>query len=217
MQLGGQFVRRLSVILIAGLLFLIACNDTRRPSNANFTKAINQYLAKYGEACTSIGRQFPIDIPASTQQAQYGFGPQVAALQQAGLVSETDTTAVIHGMLDAVRGSTPPQPARRFQLTAAGQKYFQQVPGTFGQTGGFCYGQKTVDSVLKWGDPVTMNGYSETEVAYSYKIVNLAFWAERPDIQQAFPDIGATVSGVSKTNQTAGLQLTDNGWEVSNR
>lgn len=210
-------MRKLSLISVAGLVFLAACNSARKPNNANFTKAINQHLAKYGEACTVIGRQFPIDIPASVQQTQYGFGPQLAALQQAGLVSEADTTAVVHGMLDALRGSTPPQRVRRFQPTAEGQKYFQEVPGTFGQTSGLCYGQKTLDSVVKWGEPVTTGGYSEAEVTYTYKIVNLASWAERPDIQQAFPDIGATVGGALKTNQTAALQLTNDGWEVSGR
>jgi hypothetical protein len=50
--------------------------------------------------------------------------------------------------LDSLRGATP---GSRYRLTVEGQKYFQQVLGTFGQTGGLCYGQKTVDSVLKWG------------------------------------------------------------------
>ncbi|MEI9978259.1 MAG: hypothetical protein WDN23_04540 [Edaphobacter sp.] len=210
-------MRRLSLIPIVGFVLLAACNSTRKPSSENFTKAIDQYLAKHGETCTSIGRQFPIDIPTSTPQAQYGFGPQLAALQQAGLVSETDTTAVVHGMLDALRGSTSPQPVKRFQLTAEGQRYFRQVPGTFGQTGGLCFGQKAVGSILKWSDPVTTNGSSQTEVTYTYKLVNLAPWAERSDIQQVFPDIGATVNGALKTNNKAGLQLTDTSWQIGAR
>jgi hypothetical protein len=207
-------VRKLPLISIAGVALLTACNSARKPNAQNFTKAINQYLDQHGRVCTSIGRQFPIDIPTSAQQEHYGFGPQLIALQQAGLVSETDTTAVVHSMLDALHASSPPQPIRRYQLTAEGQRYFQQVPGTFGQTGGLCYGQKTVDSILKWGDPVTMDGSSQTEATYTYKIVNLTPWAQRTEIQQAFPDIGAMVNGASKTNQTVGLRLTDKGWEV---
>jgi hypothetical protein len=207
-------MRRLSFISIAALIFLSACNSARKPSYENFTKAINEHLAKHGEVCTSIGRQFPIDIPASAQQVQYGFGPQLTALQQAGLVSETDTRAVVQGMLDPLRGATPPQPVRRYQLAAEGAKYFQQVAGTFGKTGGFCYGQKSVDSVIKWSEPVTAGGNSQTEVTYTYRIVNLAQWAKRSDIQQTFPDVRMTVDGASKMPQAAGLQLTNNGWEV---
>jgi hypothetical protein len=213
-KLERLVVRKLRLISIAGLLFMTACKSARNPSTANFTNAINQYLAKHGHACTSIGRQFPIDIPASAPQARYGFGPQLVALQQAGLVSETDTTTVVHGMLDALDGSDAPKPVRQYQLTAKGLKYFQQLPGTFGQTGGLCYGQKTIDSVIKWSEPVTMNRRSQSEVTYTYKIVNLAAWAERSDVQQAFPDIGSTVNGTSKATQTVGLRLTDNGWEV---
>jgi hypothetical protein len=207
-------MRHFYLVSMAGLLFLAACNDAKKPSEANLTKAIDQYLTKHGEACTVIGRQFPIDIPASKPTDQYGLGPQVVALQQAGLVSETDTTAVVHGMLDPLRGSTPPQPVKRYELTTEGKKYFRQVPGTFGQTNGLCYGQKTVDAIVKWTEPVTAGASSQTEVTYTYKIVNLAGWAERPDVQRAFPIIQATLTGASKITEIAGLQLTNKGWEV---
>lgn len=69
----------------------------------------------------AIGCQFPIDIIASAQQAQYVFGPQLAALQQAGLVSETETTAIVHGMLDALRGATSPPTSTA--LSTHGRRY----------------------------------------------------------------------------------------------
>lgn len=206
---------KLPLILTAGLVLLVACNSPRTPNAENFTKAINQYLEEHGRACTPISRPFPIDIPASASQSQYGFGPQLTALQQAGLVSETNTTAAVHSMLDAVRGTTPPQPVRRYQLTAEGQNYLQQVPGTFGPTNGFCYGQKTVASILNWSSPVSMGDSLETEVNYTYKIVNLAPWARLPAIQQAFPDVGATVSGASKATQKITLRTTSAGWKAS--
>lgn len=203
-----------SLISIASLLFLIACNKAKRPTPENFTEAINQYLSRHGVTCTSIGREFPIDIPASVQPSGYGFGPQLVALQHAGLVSEKGAIAVIHGMLDAVRGSTPPQAVRRYQLTTEGAKYFQQVSSTLGRTGGFCYGQKTVDSVLKWTDPVSIGATSQTEVTYTYKIVNLPAWAELSEIQESFPDIKGTVDGASKSNQMLDLQLATDGWQA---
>ncbi len=170
-------MNRALVISIAGLLFLSACNDGKKPSNANFTRAINQYLARHGETCTIIDRPFPIDVPLSEQKEQYGTGPQLEALEQAGLVRGSNTTAVVHGMLDALRGSTPPQRVRRYELTAGGKKYFQEIPGAIGQTGVFCYGQKSVGSIVKWTEPMTTGAFSQSEVTYTYKIVNLAGWA----------------------------------------
>ncbi len=165
-------MRSICLISIAGLLLLAACSSTRRPSGANFTKAINQYLAKHGEACTMIVRQFPIDVPQSVQREQYGIGPKLAALEQAGLVHSSDTTAVVHGMLDSLQGSTPPQPVKRYELTPEGKKYFQETPGPLGRISAFCYGQKSVDSIVKWTEPATAGAYSQTEVTYTYRIVD---------------------------------------------
>lgn len=203
-------MRRFVFVAITALLFLTACSDIKKPSGANFAKAINQYLAKHGEACMPIGRQFPVDVPESQQKDQYGIGPEMVALEQAGLVHSSNTVAVTPGIF----GPGAPRSVKRYELTDEGKKYFQQISGIFGQTGSFCYGQKAVDSIVKWTEPMTMGAYSQTEVTYTYKIVNLAGWAERPDVQRVFPDIRMTVNGASKTNQIAGLQLTNQGWEA---
>jgi hypothetical protein len=99
-------------------------------------------------------------------------------------------------------------------LTSDGKKYFQQIRGTLGQSSGFCYGQESVDSVVKWTEPMTAGASSQSEVTYTYKITDLAAWAERPEVQQAFSDIRTTVNGASKTTEVVGLQLTSKGWEV---
>jgi hypothetical protein len=207
-------MHRFCLISIISLLFFTACSDGKKPSDANFAKAINQYLTKHGDVCTVIGRGFPMDVPESEQGDQYGTGPQLAALEQAGLVHSSNTTAVVHGMLDPLRGSTPPQPVKRYELTEEGKKYFQQAPGVVGQTGSNCYGHKTVDSIVRWTDPAATGADSLTEVTYTYRIADLAPWAERPEVQRAFSDVRTTVTGQSRTTQVAGLQLTDEGWQV---
>lgn len=207
-------MRRFYLVSIVGLLVLVACTSEKNPNDTNFTKAINEYLTTHGATCTVIGRQFPIDLPRSEQNERYGIGPKLAALEQAGLVRATETTAVVHGMLDSLRGSTLPQPVKRYELTADGRKYFQHIPGTLGLGSGFCYGQKSVDAIVKWTDPATAGSPSQTEVTYTYRIVDPAAWAERPEVQQAFSDIRTTINGASKTTEVAGLQLTSKGWDV---
>jgi hypothetical protein len=207
-------MRFLSLTFIASMLVLTACNSAKKPSDANFRKAINQYLAKHGEACTMIGREFPVDVTESEQRLQSDTASQMAVLEQTGLVRSSNATAVVHEMLDALHGPTPPQPVKRYELTAEGQKYFQKTPGIFGQTTSFCYGEKTVDSIVRWTEPSTMGAVTQTEVTYTYKIVDLAPWAKRSDVQREFGDVRATVSGISKSNEIIGLQLTNQGWEV---
>jgi|GEM_PF-3606228 hypothetical protein len=58
-------MRNLLLFAIAGLFLLSACDGTKKPSTANFTTAINQYLAKHGQACALMGRQFSVDVPRS--------------------------------------------------------------------------------------------------------------------------------------------------------
>jgi hypothetical protein len=205
-------MRNTLLIPMSGLVLLSACNTAKKPSDANFRAAINQYLTKHGPACSLIGQQFPIDVPRSQQNDSTGIGAKLAALERVSLVRATDTTAVVHGILDALRGPTPAQPVRRYELTTAGQKYFRQAPAALGETNSFCYGQESVDSIVKWTLPEAAS--HQAEVTYTYKIGDMAAWAALPDVQQAFPDIRTTVNGISQTNQIVGLQLTDRGWEV---
>jgi len=207
-------MRRFYLTSIAGLLALTACNDIKQPNSTNFRNAIGQYLVKQGEACTVIGRQFPVDVPRSEQNEQSGIAPELAALEQADLVRGANTTAVVHTMLDPVRGPTPPQAVKQYELTTEGKKYFRQIEGTFGQTSGFCYGQKSVDAIVKWTEPAKVGPYSQTEVTYTYKIADLAPWARRPDVQREFGDVRTTVNRISKSDEIIDLQLTNHRWEV---
>jgi hypothetical protein len=111
-------------------------------------------------------------------------------------------------------GPSAPRRVKRYEPTDEGKKYFQQVSVVLGQSAGFCYGDKTVDSIVKWTDPVTMGASFQTEVTYTYKIANFAPWAQRSDVQREFGDVRTSVNGISKSNEIAGLQLTNQGWEV---
>lgn len=136
----------------------------------------------------------------------------MAALEQAGLVLGNDTTAVIHGMMGALSPSAP-RPVRRYDLSDEGKKYFQVKNSVLGQSGAFCYGQKTVDSIVKWTEPTSIGPYAQSDVTYTYKIADLAPWAKQAQVQQAFGDIRIAVSEIPKAD-VAGLQLTNQGWEV---
>jgi hypothetical protein len=196
--------------LLAGVVALTACDSARKPSDGNFRKAIDQYFANHGKVCTWIGRPFPIDVSESEKKLQSGTGAQMAVLETAGLVRSSDTIAPTPGIF----GPSALRRVKRYEPTEVGKKYLQQVPAVLGQSAGFCYGNKTVDSIVKWTEPAATGPYSQSEVTYTYKIADLAPWAERPDVQREFGDVRTIVNGVSKSNEIAGLQLTNQGWEV---
>lgn len=206
-------MRRFTLLSLAALLILGGCNNGKKPTVANFTKAINQYLAKHGQQCTFFAQTFPIDVPASELKDQYGTAQQMAALERAGLVRGSDTTAVIRGMMGAL-GPSAPRPVRRYALTDEGRKYFQVKPGILGQSSAFCYGHEAVDSIVNWTKPESTGSALQSEATYTYKMPDLAQWAKQTDVQQAFGDIRTTVDGISKAHESASLELTDNGWRV---
>jgi hypothetical protein len=207
-------MRRRIVVSLAVFLVLAGCSNEKKPNAANFTKAINRYLASHGQECTLFAETFPIDVPASELKDQSGTPAQMAALGRAGLVRGSDTTAVIHGMMGAL-GPSAPRPVRRYELTNEGRKFFQVKPGILGQSGALCYGHEAVDSIVSWTKPESMGSALQTDVTYTYKMPNLALWAKQADVQQAFGDIRTTVNGISKAHESVGLQLANKGWEVS--
>jgi hypothetical protein len=181
---------RLILLSLTAFLLLGGCSSEKKPNAANFTKAINQYLAKHGQECTYSAQTFPIDVPASELKLQSGTAPQMGAL-----------------------GASAPRPVRRYVLTDKGRKYFQMKPGTFGQSSAFCYGQEQVDSIVKWDEPAAQDGTSITEVTYTYKFQQLADWAKQPEVEQAFPAIKSTLDQAG-TNQVVEVHLTNQGWEA---
>ena len=207
-------MRKPILLTVAALVLLAGCSNEKKPNAANFTKAIDQYLAKHGQVCALVDQTLPANVTLPEQKQQTGIGPQMAVLEQAGLVRGSNTTAVVHGWADALGGRAAPQPVRRYELTDEGKKYFRQTLVALGQTGEFCYGQKAVDSIVKWTEPAAMGPYTQSEVTYSYKVTDLAAWSQQPGIQQTFPDIRSTLQDASKVHQAAGLVLTNKGWEV---
>ena len=201
------------VLPLAALLAISGCSNEKKPNAANFSKAINQFLAKHGQQCTFFAQTFPVEVLTSELKDQSGTPAQMAALEQAGLVRGSDTKAVLRGMMGAL-GPSAPRLVRRYDLTDLGRKYFQVKPGAFGQSGAFCYGHEAVDSIVNWTKPESMGSGPQTEVTYTYKIPDLAPWAKQADVQQAFGDIRTTVNGISRAHESASLQLTNKGWEV---
>jgi hypothetical protein len=206
-------MRRLSLAILTSVLLVAACNSVKKPSNANFTKAINQYLQVHGQACTWIGQAFPVDISDLLLKPNFGIGSKMAVLEQAGLLQSKDTVVTV----PEIFGPSIQRRVKRYQPTAAGRQYLQQNRTPLGQSAGFCYATKTVDSIVNWTEPTTIGPTTQTEVTYTYKISSLAPWAKRTDIQNQFGDIRATIAGISKTDELAGLQLTNQGWEVPAR
>jgi hypothetical protein len=204
-------MRQWTLLIASGLILLSGCNS-KKPNEAKLRSAIDQYLLRQTKTCVAVDGKFPHDVPVGDKS---GEAADLAALEHAGLVQSTNTAAVVQSMANALSLSPKKaEPVRRYTVNSEGQKYFQKVQGTFGQSDGFCYGHQKVDSIVSWTEPQTRGDYTETTANYTYKIPDLAAWAKLPEVNQAFPSINTTLVTAGK-NQSVPLHLTNNGWVVN--
>ena len=212
--------RTFFVPLILGVFLLTSCNNPKKPSERNFTQAINQFFDKNGDECIDVGLVLPTNLSISDANRSGGIGDELRALEQAGLVHSSDITAVVQDRYSFYRVDKP-RPAKHYEISDLGKKYYNQARSSrvFSMLGGattFCYAHKSVKSIVKWNEPVTLGGFSETAVTYTYVLNNVADWAKRPEIEVAFPNVKMSLAR-GDNNQQISLQLTNKGWEVPNQ
>jgi len=208
-------MRQWTLLIASTLILFSGCNSSKKPNETSLRNSIDQHLVTHGTACVAVDGQFPIDVPAANWNDKSGEAAELAALEHAGLVQSSNTTAVVQSLANSLSLSPhKPQPIKHYKVSVEGQKYFQRVRGTYGQSDGFCYGHEKVDTIVNWSEPVTQGDYSETTVTYTYKIPDLVAWAKLPEVEQAFPSIGTTLNAMEK-NQTIALHLTNKGWAAN--
>ncbi len=204
--------------ILPALLLLLAtgCSSLKKPNDANFRRAINDQLSKSEFACINLpqGGNFPIAVPVAAFSLNQEIVSKLEALQQAGLVQSADVAEVPAGFYGL--GFTPgiAQPVRHFTLTGAGQKLYEATQTIPGRRTQLCYGHSSVSQIVKWTEPATFLGTTVSDVTYTFNVQVAQGWAQRLDVQQAFPEIPALLANAENERLSAGLVLTSQGWQV---
>jgi hypothetical protein len=204
-------------VMVLGTLLLAGCGSKNDASEKNLSDATNAYLVKKGQLCLGTATKWPVDLQDSDRGPGIVRGSEMAALEKIGLVRSHEAETEI----TPLSGSRPVKSkVLRYELTDDGKKYYQEkeAVGLVGEKeirGDICFGQQALYSVVKTEGPITVGDKKEMTLYYTYKIENLADWANNPDIQRAFPGIVPTINGAGKTTLNLNLALTDNGWEAN--
>jgi hypothetical protein len=56
--------------------------------------------------------------------------------------------------------------------------------------------------------------HEETSVLYTYQLSNVADWARKPQVKEAFPELGRNIDGERSQQEKMYVKLTPNGWEA---
>jgi len=213
-----EIMKNITVItLTIGALVLSACGSKTDPNEKNFGAAMNQYFEKKGDLCLGT-EKWPVVVTKMDEIIAKSFPKgglsRMEALQAVGLVRGEDVdmetkagakfTVKNYSLTDAAKPFTHTKDVNRTGLD--GTTTIQQTD--------ICWGKKRLEKIVKWEGPIKLGDYQEAKLTYTYKINDVAPWANNPDIQAAFPGVKSTVDGAGKNEIKHGVKLTSEGWEA---
>jgi len=200
-------------VMILGTLLLAGCGSKSDANVKDLSDATNAYLAKKGQLCLGISTKWPVDLQDSDQRPGNVKASEMSALEKVGLAHSQNTEAEY----TTLSGRPAKANVLRYELTDEGKKFYREknVVGLGPNKealGDICFGQQTLDKVSKTEGPIKIGDTTGATIYYTYRIDDLADWANNPDIQKVFPGIVGTLNGAGKTTVNQALVLTAQGW-----
>jgi hypothetical protein len=208
-------MNKIAITLVLGVTLsaaLSACDSKTSANAKNFAITVTQYFEKKGNMCLAPVK-WPVDVYETDlrQQKLYpdGVAGQMAALETVGLAKGEDTElpgTFVDGKPNGLKVKV-----RRYTMLDAAKPYLRADAGRQPR---ICWGRKSLDKVLRWAEPTKVGDHEESSVIYTYKLSNVADWARKPQIKEAFPVLGRTVDGEHTQNEKLYVKLTPQGWEA---
>jgi hypothetical protein len=193
----------LCAVLIAAVA---ACGSKNDPSKENFSIALTQYLKQEGQLCVDVGSWPVVTL----------MGPHISPNSEIGRLKALEAAGLLKGTADAKGWSksfAPTEAAKPFQMErsirVAGMGGFKRV-----NVNSLCWAQKELQSVDQWDQPMKLGDYQATMVHFTYKLVNVADWAKRPEVLEAFPVIRKEIEAEPQKSRN-GVKLTSEGWQAT--
>lgn len=181
-------------------------------TRANFTAAVNDFLAKRGHLCLAK-YDWPVYVVDADKENHTSDSMQMPVLEKLGLVSGKNM--MVQG---EDKGKKLVAHARQYKLTKEGEKYYLHNPEVIATAttrvthpADFCVATLTLDKLVGWEKPVQRNGETMTSVIYTYKI-SPAPWAKNPDFLHVFPMVQRVIEGQGTLQLREGMHLTSKGW-----
>jgi hypothetical protein len=202
-RMADSMIKRwcfVSVLMMLALLAACSNPQAQLPNRENFTAAVNDYLGQRGHLCLAK-YDWPITVTAADQQAGSLDAQQMQTLEALGLAKSSDV-----------------QSAREYTLTAEGQKYYLHVPVVIAtatrravHAADFCVATLSLDRVIGWEKPQTLDGRTMTSVLFTYQIAP-APWTQTPGARRVFPIVTHAVENAGTLQLRLGVHLTQRGW-----
>ncbi|MDR5762896.1 hypothetical protein [Caballeronia sp. LZ035] len=213
---GAHMRTSLLIAALSAALLVAACGKKNDASESSLGDAISADMkTSRGQLCLDRSGRGPYTFPSvySNQDLnEYAAGAlreQLAALEKAGLIARAATTPA---------NASAKQNGVAYSLTGEGQKYAVETNRPAGDpnatndphTWKICYAHVKLDKVAGWTEPDPTAHRSD--VTYTYKLENVASWADDRDIKRAFPEVAASDREAGETKLHITLEQREDGW-----
>jgi hypothetical protein len=171
--------------ICAGAVLVGGCSSANKPTDKNFTTALNAYYQDHRDCIFPQGHRFPYEVAPGANQKEEK--KDMDALTDAGLLTRLEDRDM-H--------------VDRYSLNKAGERFAPR----------FCYGYREVTSIVSFTPPGPKDGFTETTVTYRYTEHEVPVWANTDQVKQAFPGVAKALSDAA-TGETT-LATAGAGWHV---
>jgi hypothetical protein len=206
-----------AILLLSGAAFFVtACgNDPKAANEANFEAALNAYYAQMKQ-CIRVGsapnadgiiQQFRTD--GRVQDKQLSFYNGLVDLGLLDAVSYQKDTKNFSGQVTGKVAWVG------YKFSEKGKTFLRPAEldaGAF-STGArqLCYGTPQVVNIVGFTEPAEAMGVKVSSVQYTYKLVDVAPWANGPALSKQYEWLPERISNPSIAKDDD-LVLTNNGW-----
>ena len=191
--------RMYSRALVLGVFAFVAtgCNNGSN-TGLSYKTAINDHFKAFPVCIWSQSKKFPVQAATSDDSKTEGYD----ALMQEGLL--TRTTGEKKVLIIASKQ------VNNYDLSDKGRTSWTPDTSQPGY-GNFCYGNREVTSIDNSTLGTDGTGAKTVDVAYHYKIANVAGWANSQEMKTAYPGIASSLS--ENPSDRATLGMTGDRWE----
>ena len=205
-----------AILLLSGAALLSACGDDPKAANkANFEKALNAYYAqmkqcvKIGSAPNSDGIIQDFRTDSSVQDKQLPFYNGLVSLGLLEAVTYQKDTKNFSGQVTGKADWVG------YKFSNKGESFLRPVSldkGPF-NTGArqLCYGKPQVVEIVNFTEPAEAMGAKVSNVQYTYRLIDVAPWANDPALTNQFEWLTERIKSES-ISKDDDLMLTNNGW-----
>ncbi|WP_175942293.1 hypothetical protein [Caballeronia sp. BCC1704] len=205
-------IAAVSVVLLAA-----ACGKKNDASESTLGDAISADMkTNRGLLCLNRSGRGPFTFPSTysnrdlNEYSAAALREQLAALEKSGLIARTAAAAPAN--------ANAKQDGVTYSLTGEGQKYATETVRQAGDPNAtaesrvsmICYARVKLDKVTAWTEPDPTTHRSD--VTYTYKLDNVAPWADDRDIKRAFSDLTAADREAGETKLHVTLEQRPDGW-----